>query len=423
MAILILKRNLLPKMLSIREAGNLIDANTGRLSPMTVPLATACDRVLVEPVVSDTDSPPFDKSMMDGIAIRFSDTERGLVSFRLVARLLAGYSDLVNIAEGECAAIMTGSPIPAGADTVIMLEETEGSLEEIGGTVRVTGLPRRRGQNVLLRASTLRTGQQVLPAGHRIRAHDIGPMAEAGAAAVSVIPAPTLSVLATGDELCPVNQVPAGSQIRNSNGPLLTAMATPFCSSVRDLGIARDQRDMLLECARRGLESDVLVLSGGVSAGVADLVPGVLKELGVRQIFHKVAIKPGKPLWFGIRERHSGPPILVFGLPGNPVSSMCCFHVFVRPALLKLAGRDKGKQEELATLEIPHRQTTGRTVFWPSLATATDAGASLKPLDWKGSADLLTLARANAFGIFPGDRSDFSAGESVEFVWLERNGF
>lgn len=410
-------------MLSIREAVNLIDTNTGRLPPMTVSLATACGHLLASPVVSDTDSPPFDKSMMDGIAIRFSDVERGMSSFRLVARLLAGNSDPVMVAAGECAAIMTGSPIPAGADTVVMLEETEGSLDAIGGTVRVTGLPRRRGQNVLPQASTLRIGQQVLPAGHRIRAHDIGPMAEAGAATVSIIPAPTVSVLATGDELCPVNHVPTGSQIRNSNGPLLTAMATPFCATVRDLGIARDQTDALLECARQGLESDVLVLSGGVSAGVADLVPGVLKELGVRQIFHKVAIKPGKPLWFGIRERHSGPPTLVFGLPGNPVSSMCCFHVFVRPALLKLSGRDQTKQTESATLENPHRQTTGRTVFWPSLVTATDAGASLKPLDWKGSADLLTLARANAFGIFPGDRSDFSSGESVEFVWLEQNGF
>lgn len=408
-------------MLTIKEAEDLIDARARRLTPVTVPLAIAWNRVLASPVISDVDSPPFDKSMMDGVALRYSDIEQGTISFRLVARILAGTSEQPVVAEGECASIMTGAPIPRGADTVVMLEETEGNLETIGSTIRISHPPRRSGQNVLPRAATLRSGQQVLPAGHAIRAHDIGPMAEAGASVATVFPAPTLAVLATGDELCPVNQLPKGSQIRNSNGPLLSAMAIPYCESVRDLGIARDQREDLLSKCRDGLAANVLVMSGGVSAGVADLVPGVLKELGVREVFHKVAIKPGKPLWFGVRENDSSTPTLVFGLPGNPVSSMCCFHVFVRRALLKLAGRDPGMQRACATLEIPHRQTTGRTVFWPSVVSASDAGTRLSPLDWKGSADLLTLAKANAFGIFPGERSEFEKGELLQYVWLARN--
>jgi molybdopterin molybdotransferase len=402
-------------MITIADALAAIRRHAVSLAPQTISLAEANGHVLAADVVSDVDSPPFDKSMMDGVAIRAADFENGLREFTCVAEILAGsrYRS-APIGHGQATKIMTGAPLPAGADTVVMIEETEWDTTDNRAGFRITPPSCRPGQNVMRRATTMRSGTTIMSAGTLVRPADIGVLAEGGAAVVSAIPHPSLALVATGDELVPVSDVPVGPQIRNSNGPMLEAMAGRWCRQVANLGICRDDAAELNHVISRGLQADVLVLSGGVSAGVADLVPGVLRQLGVQEVFHKVAIKPGKPIWFGV-----GSPgqrgTLVFGLPGNPVSSLCCFHVFVLPALQAMAGRPPEQSEVHASLASDFRQRGGRTVYWPSRVTG-DANPTVQPLDWKGSADLLTLARANAFAIFPGDCESFQAGQQVRVL-------
>ena len=366
---------------------------------------------LVEELFSDVNSPPFDKAMMDGYAIQAADIHAGRRNLEVVDEITAGRHFSGTVQSGQAVQIMTGAPNPVGADCVVMVEQTTRTNNgvEIQADVKA-------GQNILRLGTAMKAGQVIMKPHHRIRPEDIGLLAEAGVTQAQVTPKPTLSVIATGDELVPVTSRPGDNQIRNSNGPMLAALAQPFCKKVSDLGIGPDSEQALTQVVGEGLKSDVLVLSGGVSAGVADLVPGVLGAVGVRAVFHKVRIKPGKPIWFGVWESSNDRKTLVFGLPGNPVSSMVCFNVFVRPALLKLAGLESQVIDRHGKLLKDHHQRTGRTTYWPVQIKETPTGCYLDPLDWKGSADLVTLTHANGFAIFPGERSHFLKDETLSFI-------
>jgi molybdenum cofactor synthesis domain-containing protein len=231
------------------------------------------------------------------------------------------------------------------------------------------------GQNIMRRGASLTSGQIVLEPGKRIRAIEVGLLAEVGRSLVLVNKWPSVAVLATGNELVDRCEQPGAGQIRNSNGPLLKALAAQAGADAYEaMGPARDNVEDLARCIEPGLRHDVLLLSGGVSAGVLDLVPQVLAELGVGQVFHKVNLKPGKPLWFGVKEHaHSASRTLVFGLPGNPVSTLVCFELFVRPAIEKLSsGEPKGLARVTATLTHDHQQRGERPTYWP---------AKVRPLD------------------------------------------
>lgn len=395
-------------MIEISEATELVASHSHPLPPVLSQLETLAGHVLAQDVQSDVDSPPFDKSMMDGFAVKSADIADGNTVLDIIARVNAGSQFDGALQSGQAVQIMTGAPVPTGADAVVMVEET--SEQEDRVTIRASV---RQGQNILTRGLSMKNGQSVMNQGAPVRAEDIGLLAEAGVVECQVVRRPTLAVIATGDELIDASFQPSGSQIRNSNGPMLSALAKPYCSAVMNLGIGPDHRDLLGTRIAEGLHRDVLVLSGGVSAGVADLVPDLLREAGVEQVFHKVKIKPGKPVWFGVSKRANGQQTLVFGLPGNPVSSMVCFRVFVAPALLRLAGRDSHSEKLVGRLTGPHRQRPGRTTYWPSKMNRTGEGLTISPLDWKGSADLKTLAEANCFGVFPGDRDSFDAGEPI----------
>jgi molybdopterin molybdotransferase len=268
------------------------------------------------------------------------------------------------------------------------------------------------------RAASMARGQTVLRAGCQLRAIEIGLLAEVGRTQARVIGRPTLGVLATGNELVPTAQHPGAGQIRNSNGPMLLAAARAAGALVSDLGIARDDRGQLRERIARGLKSDILVISGGVSAGVLDLVPGVLDELGVRQVFHKVRIKPGKPLWFGSLASPDGDRF-VFGLPGNPVSSLVCFELFVRPLIGRLAGCNATALEELtAPLSIDFAHRGERPTYHPARLATIEGHVRIAPLRWQGSGDLRTFVEANALACFPsGDRA-YCAGETIRVLRL-----
>lgn len=403
-------------MLNVEHALALVLTESICLPAEQAELTDVRGRVLAENIASDIDSPPHDKSVVDGYAI-VAPLEAP-AQLRVLEEITAGQLPTQAVTPGAATRIMTGAPMPPGANAVVMVERTENVEVNDRRDVRILQSP-QPGQNIMRRAQSMRRGEVVIAAGCVLRAIELGLLAEVGRSAVAVFPRPTVAVLATGNELIPGDHVPAAGQIRNSNGPMLASLAAQIGGAPDDLGIARDELADLMEKVRIGLAADVLVLSGGVSAGVLDLVPQVLAAAGVREVFHKVNLKPGKPLWFGVKD--DGPHrTLVFGLPGNPVSSLVCFELFVRPALLKLAGhKDCVQQPVQASLTKEHAQRGERVTYWPSRLEVTAAGARLiTPLPWQGSGDLRTLADANALAIFPAGDRQFAAGDRVGVLLL-----
>jgi molybdopterin molybdotransferase len=405
-------------MLTVDEALAKVIEQAKRLPAKGVALPDALGLVLAEDVASDVDSPPHDKSIVDGYAVRSADIEMGTLEFDVIEEVVAGQVPTRGLEPGQATRIMTGAPIPFGADAVVMIEratlvpaESPGSHE---ATVQLAAQPFHPGQNIMRRGTSMRRGDRVLPAGRAIGPIEIGVLAEVGKAQVSVVNRPTVAVLATGDELVDAGETPEAGKIRNSNGPMLLALAARANATPVDLGIARDDYDDLCERITRGLDADVLVLSGGVSAGVLDLVPRVLSELGVKQVFHKVRVKPGKPLWFGVYQGDDR-QTLVFGLPGNPVSSLVSFELFVRPALGALMGRrDLALREITAPLACDCVQRGDRLSYRP----ARMVNGHVEPLAWEGSGDLRTLVDATALVCIPAGDANYPAGEVMRTLLL-----
>jgi molybdopterin molybdotransferase len=279
--------------------------------------------------------------------------------------------------------------------------------------VAILQSPVKPGQNITRRAVSLARGQTVLETGKLLRPIEIGLLAEVGRSSVNVIPPPHVSILATGNELVSPSAAPGPAQIRNSNGPMLTALARSAGAEATDMGFARDNESDLRRAIESGLSHDCLVISGGVSAGVLDLVPKILDQLGVTQVFHKVNLKPGKPVWFGVLVNSSAKTTLVFGLPGNPVSSLVCFELFVRPAIQKLRGlAPTGLKKQTARLATDHPQRGDRPTYWP----AAICEGEVMPLPWKGSGDLRTLTDANCLAFFPAGDQLYAAGQEIQIL-------
>lgn len=408
------------QLLTVAEALQQIERSATPLAPVSQPLARSLGHVLAADVASDVDSPPHDKAMMDGYAVRSDDktTER-----EVIEEVFAGDVPTKQVGQGEATRIMTGAPMPAGADAVVPVEQTELS----DNRVRFTGPLPPAGKHVMPRGESLRSGQVVLQRGKSIRSAEVALLAEVGSATVSVIPTPMVAVLPTGAELVSPDQKPSRGRIRNSNGPmLLAAIEEAGCRSM-DAGVATDERSALRSAILAMRDADVLLVSGGVSAGDRDLAPGVLAELGVEKVFHKVAVKPGKPLWFGVwPAAEGGAPTYVFGLPGNPVSSFVCFQLFVRPLVAKLAGRGfVALPETTASLagEISHRG--GRETYLPArlepaegFAPTSGGSRQVRPVRWRGSADLAGLVAANALIRLPVEPVNWPAGQAVGVLQL-----
>lgn len=401
-------------MLSVDEALQQVLGHARPLPAKECAVAQARGLVLAEDVASDIDSPPHDKSIVDGYAVVAADLAAGSAELDVLEEVTAGAVPTRDVSCGSATRIMTGAPIPAGADAVVMIEHTRLVAPAAGRErVQISGKPPVVGQNIMRRAISMVRGQVVLRAGCELRAIEIGVLAEVGRSSISVVARPQLAILATGNELVPAEQTPQAGQIRNSNGPLLVAAAEAAGATALDLGIARDTAESLRESMARGLQSDVLIISGGVSAGVLDLVPSVLAQLGVRQVFHKVNLKPGKPLWFGVLPAAAGDK-LVFGLPGNPVSSLVCFELFVRPAIGRLAGRRHASLAEVeAELAVPHVHRGDRPTYHPARLESADGRNVIRPLRWQGSGDLRTLVEANSLACFPSGDREYRAGESI----------
>ena len=406
-------------MLSVEEALALVAQHARPLAPRRVALGEAAGLVLAEDVTSEVNSPPYDKSMMDGYAVRSGDS---MPERNVLEEIGAGSVPRHAVTPGTAIRIMTGAPLPEGADAVVPIEQTE----MVGGdTVRLDRIDVPAGQNIMPLGASVRAGDVVLRNGAVIRPIEIAILAEIGHGVVVARPRPRLAILPTGNELVAAGEKPGQGQIRNSNGPMLLAAASHCGAEALALGIARDDREQLARWIEHGLAADVLVLSGGVSAGDYDLVPDVLAELGVEKVFHKVALRPGKPLWFGVKEDGER-RVLVFGLPGNPVSSFVCFELFVRPAIAALSGRGFPPPHTFAArLSHEFNHKGGRACCLParlSPAGGSDSQLSGEPpadvaiLPWHGSADLATLARANALARFGAAPMRLQAGALVNVI-------
>jgi molybdopterin molybdotransferase len=404
-------------MLSVEEALDLVAHNCSPLTPRRVPLGEAAGLLLAEDIASDINSPPYDKAMMDGYAVRSADREP---ERRILEEIAAGAVPQLALTSGTVSRIMTGAPIPEGADAVIPVEQSE----LVGADkVRLRQVDPAPGQNVLPLGASMRAGDIVIRQAATIRPIEVAILAETGHDSVSVVPRPRLAILPTGNELVAVDQKPGPGQIRNSNGPMLVAAGARAHAETLELPVARDTHEDLTRRIRQGLEADVLVLSGGVSAGKFDLVPQILTELGVEQVFHKIALRPGKPLWFGVKAPTPGIPhpasssTLVFGLPGNPVSSLVCFELFVRPAVAALAGHGF-TQLTSVTAKISHAydHAGGRAACLPARLSQNGSEHSVEILEWQGSADLATLAQANGLVRLPTESCELTLGSTLEVL-------
>jgi molybdopterin molybdotransferase len=364
-----------------------------------VPLARAFGRVLARDARAEADLPPFEKSSMDGWAVRSADVAAPPATLRVLGAVHAGQVAPAPVGPGETWKIMTGAPLPAGADAVVMVEDS--APVDGGARVELRRAP-RAWQNVCRKGEDARAGEVVLAAGTPLDAAALSLLATVGADPVATFAPPRVCVVPTGDELVEGGGAPPGpGRIRESNGVLLEAQIRQVSPAIEVSrpGIARDSRESLEKFLDLGCAHDVLVLSGGVSMGDLDLVGSELARRGLRALVEKVSIKPGKPLLFGWMPRAGGGRCAVFGLPGNPVSSFVTFELFVRPFLLRWLGQEDVEPDVVRATLDAERELKGipRTQHVPARLSAGDDGRlRVRPLEWHGSADLRGFVDANA---------------------------
>ncbi|MEZ5944662.1 MAG: molybdopterin molybdotransferase MoeA [Planctomycetaceae bacterium] len=400
-------------MISIQAAWNLIEDSVALGPTQTIGLMNALGNVLAEDIQCTVNSPPFDKSMMDGFGIKSTDFANGLRTYRIAGELMAGHTSQHVLQSGEAIQIMTGAPIPAGVDAVIQIEETQ----QTGSNVEITtDRSIEPHHNIVKCGESMRVGETLMTSGKQLQPQDIGLLAELGRHEIQVRRPPTIAVLATGDELVPVDVEPGAGQIRNSNEPMLAAQITRAGCQAVPLGIAHDNPKDLHTKITRGLDADFLCLSGGVSAGKKDLVPSELARAGVVEVFHKVALKPGKPIWFGVLKGER--PRYVFGLPGNPVSSFVCFELFVKAAIRRWIGLgDSTPRLKKAKLSQPFRMESNRPTLFPSMVFRNGSEVWVTPSLWKGSFDLRATIESNALAYFH-EAHEYQTGDDIEVLHL-----
>jgi len=402
---------LFDKLIEHPEAVRLVLENTHRLPAKDVPFAEARGLALAEDLKARFDSPPFDNSAVDGYAVRSIDASEAGRTFRVVDEAPAGRPARRSVGEGEAIKIFTGGVIPEGADAVVMVENTSGWGEEF--ELKKAASP---GQNVRGSGEDVREGDVILKEGTEVGPPEIALAATQGYGRLPVYRRPEVVVLSTGTELVePGERELEPGEIYDSNSFAVMAQAEEVGARARRITAASDDAEVLRNAVKEALETaDVVVTSGGVSVGEKDLVKGTMLELGVEQVFWGVKFKPGKPLFFGMRDGAS-----VFGLPGNPVSAMVCFELFVRPALVRMMGREeKGRPRVQVYFEEDVRNAFGRMHAMRVSLEKTEKGWLARSVGAQGSGLVSSLTKADALALIGPESEGVKAGEPVEAIVL-----
>jgi molybdenum cofactor synthesis domain-containing protein len=401
-------------MISVAEAIQIVRQQTPTLETEKVDLPHALGRVLAQEIVADSDLPPFDRSQMDGYAVRAADTTSAPVSLRIVGESAAGKGWRQRMNSGEAVRIMTGAPVPDGADSVQQVELThelkDGTVVELLAAVEL-------GRSIVKRGDEITAGETVLRPGVTINAAMMAVLAAFGYAQVEVARRPRVAVAATGSELVAVNEQPGLDQIRDSNNYSIGAYAELAGAVVQRLPLTRDETSLLKrEIAHAAANFDVVVTSGGVSMGVYDVTKNALKELGAEIFFERVALRPGKPIVFA---RAPG-GALIFGLPGNPVSVSVTFNLFTRTSLLAMQGANEPVlKHETVLLARGVKGTMDRESYLPAQLMTNDDGELIAfPLKWGGSSDFVSFALTTALVIIPAGVKSVEAGSLVKAIRL-----
>ena len=399
-------------MITVDTATKIVTDVTEPLPSRRVAFQNALGFCLSQDVSSDIDMPPFHRSAMDGYAVIAEDVASAPVELTVVENIAAGYMPTKMVRRGEASKIMTGAAVPEGADAVVKVEETE----EMAMPNRVKILKSvRKDSNISHRGEDMQAGQVVLRKGTPLRPQEIGILATVGKSSVEVFSAPTVGIISTGSELVEVDSKPSIAQIRNSNGYSLYAQARRLTQEVELLGIAKDTKEEISGMIRKGLEKDVLILSGGVSMGEYDLVGDVVKGFGAHIYFEKVALRPGKPVIFGKKDK-----TFIFALPGNPVASFVTFELFIYPAIRKMMGFPVLHRTTVkASLETEILVKRRRREYRPAFLRPQNNQWLVSPVEWHGSADLLSTTRANCLLIVREDAEKLAMGQLVDVVLLD----
>ncbi len=404
-------------MIAVAEAIQIVKEQTSALSSELVPLDRARGRYLAEDIVADSDLPPFDRSQMDGYALRANDAQSAPARLKIMGESAAGHGWHSELKPGEAVRIMTGAPVPAGADSVQQVELTS-ELNEANGFAVVEILEAvMPGRSIVRRGSEIKAGEIVLHSGEQVGAAAMAVLASFGYAQIKMARQPRVAVLATGSELVAVDQKPDRDQIRDSNNFSISAYAELAGAIVERLPLAGDDTSLLKrQIAEASDHSDVVVTSGGVSVGVYDFTKPALRELAAEIFFERVALRPGKPTVFA--RLPNGP--LFFGLPGNPVSVSVTFNLFVRLALLTMqSAKETALAGSWALLARSVKAAVERDSYLPATLTTTKEGCLLaEPLKWGGSSDFVGFARATSLIIAPQDAGVLEAGTKVRVLHL-----
>ena len=400
-------------MIPISQAIQIVLQQTSELEIESAPLDCVRGRILAEDIIADCDLPPFDRAQMDGYAVRAEDVSKAPARLRIVGESAAGKGWHHEMKTGEAVRIMTGAPVPMGADAVQQVELTresdDGDYVEILETVDA-------GRSIVRRASEIKAGETVLRAGEDISGAMIAALASFGYAQVKVGRQPRVAIMATGSELVDVDKQPGADQIRDSNNYTLAVYAKLAGATVERLPLAGDDTEELKrQIAEAAQRSDVLITSGGVSMGVYDFTKAALKELGAEIFFERVALRPGKPTVFARLGS-----TLVFGLPGNPVSVAVTFNLFARTALRAMQGaRSPSLGAETAVLARKVKGSLDRESYLPAVLRTDEQGTLLaEPLKWGGSSDFVAFACATALIDVPAGVKMIETGSPVKIVRL-----
>jgi molybdopterin molybdotransferase len=365
----------------------------------TVKFDKAVGRVLAQNVVSDMDMPPFDKAAMDGFAIRESEINQEL---NIIETVAAGQTPTKNVLPGTATRIMTGAPVPKGADFVIQVELSETTCNNM---VAFASKPKN---NIIYKGSDVKTDDVVLGKGQKLDARHIAVLASVGCTQIEVYKQPLVGIISTGDEIVEPEQKPSISQIRNSNGHQLIAQVIESNAIPKYYGIVKDDYELTRQAIENGMtECDVLLLTGGVSMGDFDFVPKIMADLGIEILFNKVAVQPGKPTTFGVKGNK-----VIFGLPGNPVSSYIQFDILVKPFLYKTMGlMASDLQIKLPLGKSYSRKKVERSAYIP---VKIDKNGKVFPSDYHGSAHIYSLPQSDALAIIPKGVKELNEGELVD---------